>query len=43
MLKEKSAKWIIRLLEKTAVYAAGRISVWSHYQPKEPEKLMKVL
>lgn len=30
---------IVRLAEKTAVYAAGKISVWNHYQPKEPERL----
>lgn len=37
MLKEKSAKLLVRLAEKTAVYASGKISVWNHYQPKEPK------
>lgn len=39
MLKKKSAKLLIKLAEKTAGYAAGKISVWNHYQPKEPERL----
>lgn len=41
MLKNKSAKLLIKLAEKTAVYAAGKISVWNHYQPKEPKNLIQ--
>lgn len=39
MLVENGAKLVVLIAEKTAEYAAGKISVWYHYQPKEPTQL----
>lgn len=41
MLKEKSARIIVRIAEKTAMHMSTKASFWTHYQPIEPEIIRK--
>lgn len=39
MLKEKSARFVVMIAEKTALHMSTKASFWTHYQPREPESI----